>query len=433
MQAKAKKLFIGCLSFSFLMLLGLVISLVLFLKDDPPPNDSDLIFTYSKIPDEENGFLILQQAVAALDRTDEEIGKIADMAADEAWDAAAAADLLKRNEQALQLWAKALGYERIQVPEVKGYFALLPYLSKRRDLACLVSVKARLLAREGKGKEAFDLAMSIVRMGYKLEDDDGCLINYLVAIAIKAIGMHRLKALIPECKLPPGTLSAYARELGKYRHNQPGAAASLKLEYAMAANTLDDLAAGRYSHDILDDMGMLPFGFLPGMCKPNRTRAKFARAFRTLIVNLKRPQALAQPLPESISGVPALLKSGNAMGEVLYRRMGGGLAKVPVTAHQLSDEVAAGQLMLALKAYKLKNGELPKELKALVPDYLPEIPKDAFDGKPLRYSLEKKIIYSVGEDLKDDGGMTPEKIEELEKRSYYYPWKEPDPSFPIKF
>jgi len=52
----------------------------------------------------------------------------------------------------------------------------------------------------------------------------------------------------------------------------------------------------------------------------------------------------------------------------------------------------------------MKTGELPGTLDALVPDYIDKIPSDDFDGEPMRYSAEKKIIYSVGEDLNDDGG-----------------------------
>jgi hypothetical protein len=47
---------------------------------------------------------------------------------------------------------------------------------------------------------------------------------------------------------------------------------------------------------------------------------------------------------------------------------------------------------------------LPESLSELVPKYLPKVPIDPFDGKPLRYSKEKGIIYCVGKDLKDSGG-----------------------------
>ena len=55
--------------------------------------------------------------------------------------------------------------------------------------------------------------------------------------------------------------------------------------------------------------------------------------------------------------------------------------------------------IVATKAllYKADNGEFPDTLDKLVPEYLPEIPTDPFDGKPIRYidSDDKIIIYSI--------------------------------------
>ena len=39
-----------------------------------------------------------------------------------------------------------------------------------------------------------------------------------------------------------------------------------------------------------------------------------------------------------------------------------------------------------------------------MPDYLPAVPRDPFDGAPFRYSAERRLVYSVGENLVDDGG-----------------------------
>jgi hypothetical protein len=45
-------------------------------------------------------------------------------------------------------------------------------------------------------------------------------------------------------------------------------------------------------------------------------------------------------------------------------------------------------------------------LSALAPDYLDAIPQDPFDGQPLRYRPQGHgyMLYSIGPDLKDDGG-----------------------------
>jgi len=61
---------------------------------------------------------------------------------------------------------------------------------------------------------------------------------------------------------------------------------------------------------------------------------------------------------------------------------------------------------IALKRYQLKHGKYPVALDALVPEFLPAIPRD-LDGKSLRYRRNADgsfTLYSIGEDGKDDGG-----------------------------
>jgi hypothetical protein len=65
------------------------------------------------------------------------------------------------------------------------------------------------------------------------------------------------------------------------------------------------------------------------------------------------------------------------------------------------------QIVLMLEQFRKKTGRLPAGPDELVPDYLPVWPLDPFDGKPLRYVLRTNDtwkVYSVGSDLKDDGG-----------------------------
>jgi hypothetical protein len=60
-----------------------------------------------------------------------------------------------------------------------------------------------------------------------------------------------------------------------------------------------------------------------------------------------------------------------------------------------------------LKRYKLKHGEWPKALDALVTEFLSSVPRDCMSGKPLGYHLATDrtfVLYSVGEDGKDDNG-----------------------------
>lgn len=62
---------------------------------------------------------------------------------------------------------------------------------------------------------------------------------------------------------------------------------------------------------------------------------------------------------------------------------------------------------LAIERWRLAhNGRLPDSLADLVPGFLPSIPLDPFDEKPLRYKKTEHgyMVYSIGPDLADDGG-----------------------------
>ena len=80
-----------------------------------------------------------------------------------------------------------------------------------------------------------------------------------------------------------------------------------------------------------------------------------------------------------------------------------------------------------------------------MPEFLPAVPLDGFDGKPVRYSPAKKVVYSVGEDGLDSGGMTPQEARQWWNSNQCPPdqplkddeepstWKLPDPSFLVEF
>jgi hypothetical protein len=103
-----------------------------------------------------------------------------------------------------------------------------------------------------------------------------------------------------------------------------------------------------------------------------------------------------------------VLGGGNAAGKWCVTLV------VPVSISKIACErrvpTRATSVLVALKAYKVKTGRLPQSLAELVPEYLSAVPVDDMDGKPLRYSPEKKVLYSVGKDLSDDGGSKDKDI-----------------------
>ena len=55
-------------------------------------------------------------------------------------------------------------------------------------------------------------------------------------------------------------------------------------------------------------------------------------------------------------------------------------------------------------------------LSDLVPTFLEEVPTDPFDGIPLRYKqlIKGYLLYSIGEDGVDDGGVRNKDRDEAE-------------------
>lgn len=82
----------------------------------------------------------------------------------------------------------------------------------------------------------------------------------------------------------------------------------------------------------------------------------------------------------------------------------------PIKLHfQARTERHIAAVALAVRWYALDHeGNPPETLSELIPRYLPSVPIDRFsrDTSPLRYKLtaDGPLIYSVGDDLVDDGG-----------------------------
>lgn len=61
---------------------------------------------------------------------------------------------------------------------------------------------------------------------------------------------------------------------------------------------------------------------------------------------------------------------------------------------------------LAVERFRLATGQFPRGLQQLVPEFLPRVPIDPFDGAPLRFRLRERgyVVYSIGMDRNDDQG-----------------------------
>jgi len=73
----------------------------------------------------------------------------------------------------------------------------------------------------------------------------------------------------------------------------------------------------------------------------------------------------------------------------------------------LQNRVDQTRTACALERYRLAHGAYPEKLVALVPEFLPAIPTDVIDRRPLRYRREapdRFVLWSAGENEIDDQG-----------------------------
>lgn len=60
-------------------------------------------------------------------------------------------------------------------------------------------------------------------------------------------------------------------------------------------------------------------------------------------------------------------------------------------------------LTAAFQIYKLKHGVYPEEVSDLVPEVLSELPRDPYDGNPIRYNSGHRYFWTPGSDGEFDG------------------------------
>jgi hypothetical protein len=388
----------GYLIVLLLFVVGLVFLVARALTDAPPPDDADLRVTYEPVPDEENAYTCFTAAAEKVWWPEEQEKRlpIGSLLRDDPWDQALADEFLERNAEALDLIERGLACTRYQRPEVTGPESGFPHLAGLRKIARLMAIRSKNLFRQGKEAEALDAALGIVKLGRMEQVGHGALTDYIVALAIKSIGRGQLGRILDATTLDPQTLAAYIPRLGNLGGADDGLADAFKVEYRVACGFVD--------------MTYRSSSLRRWFCiKCNKTKRRFARHFRKLIADIPKHHADVKPLIVSEE-----LTTAQEIGAWLDGNLDGARTYAQVMSlyngriHALKcmeNSSAAGlQVLIALKCYQLEHGELPDALDALVPKYFDAVPLDDFDGKPMRYSREKKVIYSVGADLVDSGG-----------------------------
>ncbi len=85
------------------------------------------------------------------------------------------------------------------------------------------------------------------------------------------------------------------------------------------------------------------------------------------------------------------------------------LFRVPEKTAFAQTEVDLMTVACALERYRLAERTYPEQLASLAPRFMVAVPHDIINGQPLKYrrtASGKFVLYSVGWNEKDDGGVT---------------------------
>ncbi len=410
------------------LIFGLIITfsfLNIFLgRDIPPIDDSDLWLSKIEIPKSENAFYYLSQAREEmyLPKEKEKRKFFQEMVKGKNWDIDFAKELIEKNEKVFDYFEKAITLSYFQFPQLQNPRTIdertyLPGMEEFRYIAQLNSIKANYLLSQDKEEEALDLIFKTIKMGQMIEDSPRpLLINYLFGMAIKEIGLERLRMTIPKLTLSPDKLKNYIAEIEKFKENEEGLIRAMKMEYILLTNTkskIDKIFFGELSKEELKKLDMEDVYFeIKGttyfnyLYKPNQTQKIFAQYYRNFIDNAKKDCneiKVVKIKPLAPHSKIKMLFTENVIGKVFHDISMANLSGILEKKCLEDFSINGTQLLMAIRAYQIETGKLPSSLKDLTPKYLSEIPKDPFNGK-LKYLPDKKIIYSVGKNLKDEGG-----------------------------
>jgi hypothetical protein len=129
---------------------------------------------------------------------------------------------------------------------------------------------------------------------------------------------------------------------------------------------------------------------------------------RAALLQYNTDQVEIAKLPDHLQDA-AFIKAASQLNNqpMFVRWMASSTQRVAVSDRRALAEGRCARVAVAVERFRLRQQRWPKTLAEVVDaGLLPEVPDDPCNGLKLRYRVlpDRVVIYSVGADLKDDGG-----------------------------
>lgn len=297
-------------------------------------------------------------------------------------------------------------------PPVNTLTDRVPHLTDLRTLGRWEWLSIRLALHRGDAEGALARQRALVVWSNRILQTPQSLIEWLVGAALRNLSLSTAMHTAWALRGDDARLAALA---AANVPPQPAAAAGLRralqAEYGMWVHTLTQFRNGIVDPWNVSEHEALRFYrlFMKSPLalywfKLERTRREAAAVYRRLIAEIDLPPAQRRRDEDDEPSRWYDLLRPNAGGRIFLRLMLPALGGAAGRMTELEARHAGAQCVIACLRYEKRHGCLPATLAELVPDWLPVAPCDPFDGAPLRYDPVRRRIYSVGRDLRDDGG-----------------------------
>lgn len=330
---------------------------------------------------------------------------------------AAARKFLEENRERMNAVRAALRKPKARFPVryFDAFSAFYAHLAPLKQEAQYFKIESLLAAVEGRVDQSIASLGDSVAVGNLLKDEPA-LISHLVRIAILATSLDGVQELLSRQQLS-------REQLGRLEAVCQRAGADGGLRRAMLGERVFGLSVFGLSGKRLVELSSMdgnpatsPFqsrGYEMAM-KLMKWLGLQAADRRCMMEVMGEMVALAgvEP-PESVERAEALERSLHKRFRsfpppILSRLLLPAISKSALKYATLEAQKRCALAAAAIERYRLDhNGALPANLAALTPQYLQEIPRDPYDGQPLRFAPRPKgyVVYSVGADREDDDGQ----------------------------
>jgi hypothetical protein len=270
-----------------------------------------------------------------------------------------------------------------------------------RYLADLLRLDALMQIDEGNRTAAMASCEALLNVGRAYTDEPFAHIQWQGMIVFHQ-ALHVLERLVAQCDLSQTELAAFQQVLMDVA-KMPVLLTMARGDRAANHYFLTSLEAGDpLGSSILPSINIKDRSELPGGKDLRRFHAWLLRHWTEFVAISRQPPEDQAPL---LTALDEKCATAPLAGTPLFKA----LTRTSIEAVAVTRQVAelrGAAAALAVERYRIAQGQWPPELSALVPAFMERVPRDPYDGRPLRYRQagDRVVVYCLGPDLIDNQG-----------------------------